>query len=176
MTIPIYQVDVLKHGFSVKTKYLGAFEFGFVYTADGTVADDDVSYGVKFSGGNWSVGFVGWEDEGAIGTESKTKTQVGATYQLGDIGLGLTVGDNDATTDSGGVDFGLYMPLGAGNLAVVLSSLDADTKRVMKAITALLPPEARVQKTPTRDELLATFPPGYSGDPEAEYTRRPGED
>ena len=55
-------------------------------------------------------------------------------------------------------------------------SLDADTKRIMKAIVAQLPDEAREQRTPTRDELLATFPPGYSGDPEQEYTRRPGED
>ncbi len=55
-------------------------------------------------------------------------------------------------------------------------SLDADTKRIMKAIVAQLPDEAREQRTPTHDELLATFPPGYSGDPEQEYIRRPGED
>jgi len=55
-------------------------------------------------------------------------------------------------------------------------SLDADTRRIMKGIVAQLPDEAREQRTPTRDELLATFPPGYSGDPEQEYTRRPGED
>jgi putative phosphoserine phosphatase/1-acylglycerol-3-phosphate O-acyltransferase len=55
-------------------------------------------------------------------------------------------------------------------------SLDADTKRIMKAIVAQLPDEAREQHAPTRDELLATFPPGYSGDPEQEFTRRPGED
>ncbi|MDG1267605.1 MAG: HAD-IB family hydrolase [Ilumatobacter sp.] len=55
-------------------------------------------------------------------------------------------------------------------------SLDADTKRIMKGIVAQLPDEAREQRTPTRNELLATFPPGYSGDPEQEFTRRPGED
>jgi len=55
-------------------------------------------------------------------------------------------------------------------------SLDADTKRIMKAIVAQLPDEARKRRTPSRDELLATFPPGYSGDPEHEHTRRPGED
>jgi len=55
-------------------------------------------------------------------------------------------------------------------------SLDADTKRIMKAIVAQLPDEAREHRTPTRDELLATFPPGYSGDPEHESARRPGED
>jgi putative phosphoserine phosphatase/1-acylglycerol-3-phosphate O-acyltransferase len=55
-------------------------------------------------------------------------------------------------------------------------SLDADTKKIMKAIVAQLPPEARTKRTPTDEELLATFPPGYSGDPRAESTRRPGTD
>jgi putative phosphoserine phosphatase / 1-acylglycerol-3-phosphate O-acyltransferase len=55
-------------------------------------------------------------------------------------------------------------------------SLEADTGRIMKAISAQLPAEARKPKTPTREELLATFPPGYKGDPTKEYTRRPGED
>jgi putative phosphoserine phosphatase/1-acylglycerol-3-phosphate O-acyltransferase len=61
-------------------------------------------------------------------------------------------------------------------VAVTGTSLDADTKKIMKAISALLPPEAREKMTPTREQLLATFPPGYAGDPEAEYTRRPGQD
>ena len=55
-------------------------------------------------------------------------------------------------------------------------SLNADTKRIMKAISEQLPPEAREQRTPTTEELLATFPPGYDGDPEAEHDRRPGTD
>ncbi len=55
-------------------------------------------------------------------------------------------------------------------------SLDADTKRIMKAISALLPPEARRHRTPTPEELAATFPPGYKGDPEREGERRPGTD
>ncbi len=55
-------------------------------------------------------------------------------------------------------------------------SLDADTKQIMSAISAQLPPEARRRRTPTREELMATFPPGYSGDPNAERSRRPGED
>jgi putative phosphoserine phosphatase / 1-acylglycerol-3-phosphate O-acyltransferase len=55
-------------------------------------------------------------------------------------------------------------------------SLEADTKRIMKAISKQLPEEAAVRRTPTRDELLATFPPGYSGDPELEDQRRPGTD
>ncbi|MEM8903020.1 MAG: HAD-IB family hydrolase [Actinomycetota bacterium] len=53
---------------------------------------------------------------------------------------------------------------------------DADTTRIMEAIVDLLPPEAREPKEPTREELLATFPPGYDGDPSAESDRRPGTD
>ena len=55
-------------------------------------------------------------------------------------------------------------------------SLDADTKRMMKAIMAELPDEARVKRTSTPEELALTYPPGYSGDPEAEANRRPGTD
>jgi putative phosphoserine phosphatase/1-acylglycerol-3-phosphate O-acyltransferase len=55
-------------------------------------------------------------------------------------------------------------------------SLDADTKRIMAAITALLPPEARRRHTPTPEELALTYPPGYRGDPAAESERRPGTD
>ncbi len=55
-------------------------------------------------------------------------------------------------------------------------SPDADTKKIMKAITALLPPEARERRTPTAEELARTYPPGYHGDPEAELDRRPGTD
>jgi putative phosphoserine phosphatase/1-acylglycerol-3-phosphate O-acyltransferase len=53
---------------------------------------------------------------------------------------------------------------------------DEDTERIMAALMALLPEESRVQRTPTLDELKATFPPGYSGDPNAESDRRPGTD
>jgi putative phosphoserine phosphatase / 1-acylglycerol-3-phosphate O-acyltransferase len=55
-------------------------------------------------------------------------------------------------------------------------SLDADTKRIMTAITELLPAEARRQRTPTPEELALTYPPGYTGDPAAETERRPGTD
>ena len=55
-------------------------------------------------------------------------------------------------------------------------SLDADTKKIMKAIVAQLPPEARTKHKPTDEELMATYPPGYAGDPHAESTRRPGTD
>jgi len=55
-------------------------------------------------------------------------------------------------------------------------NLDKDTKRIMKAISALLPPESQVPHDPTPEELAATYPPGYRGDPESESDRRPGSD
>ena len=55
-------------------------------------------------------------------------------------------------------------------------SADADTKRIMAAITDLLPPEAREPYEPTEEELRRTFPPGYDGDPTKEDDRRPGAD
>jgi len=55
-------------------------------------------------------------------------------------------------------------------------SLDADTKRIMSAIVELLPDDAYTRRRPTADELAATYPPGYQGDPEREATRRPGTD
>lgn len=55
-------------------------------------------------------------------------------------------------------------------------SPDADTKRIMSAISALLPKEGREPTEPTPEELARTYPPGYKGDPEAEKERRPGSD
>ncbi|HWM20725.1 MAG TPA: HAD-IB family hydrolase [Ilumatobacteraceae bacterium] len=55
-------------------------------------------------------------------------------------------------------------------------SLDADTKRIMRAIRDQLPAEASVAHTPTDDELRLTYPPGYKGDPDREVERRPGTD
>ncbi|HEY8544966.1 MAG TPA: HAD-IB family hydrolase, partial [Acidimicrobiales bacterium] len=44
----------------------------------------------------------------------------------------------------------------------------ADTKRIMAAITALLPPEARERREPTPEELRLTYPPGTApADPAA---------
>ncbi|NBR01059.1 MAG: HAD-IB family hydrolase, partial [Actinobacteria bacterium] len=54
--------------------------------------------------------------------------------------------------------------------------LDADTRRIMDAISALLPPEGREFREPTEDELRRTFPSNYKGDPTAEDDRRPGFD
>ncbi|MFM7126247.1 MAG: HAD-IB family hydrolase [Actinomycetota bacterium] len=53
---------------------------------------------------------------------------------------------------------------------------DADTRRIMDAITALLPDEARRPRTPTPEELRLSYPPGYRGDPDKETERRPGTD
>jgi putative phosphoserine phosphatase/1-acylglycerol-3-phosphate O-acyltransferase len=55
-------------------------------------------------------------------------------------------------------------------------SADADTKRIMAALVDLLPEEARIARTPTDEELRATYPPGYRGDPGHEGERRPGTD
>jgi putative phosphoserine phosphatase/1-acylglycerol-3-phosphate O-acyltransferase len=55
-------------------------------------------------------------------------------------------------------------------------SLDADTRRIMKAIVKQLPKEATLPYDPTPEELAATYPPGYHGDPTTESTRRPGTD
>jgi putative phosphoserine phosphatase/1-acylglycerol-3-phosphate O-acyltransferase len=55
-------------------------------------------------------------------------------------------------------------------------SHDADTKRIMAAIVDQLPDEARVRHTPTAEELAATYPAGYKGDPSRELDRRPGTD
>ena len=55
-------------------------------------------------------------------------------------------------------------------------SLEADTKRIMAAIVDLLPEGAYRRSKPTAEELAATYPPGYSGDPAREPKRRPGTD
>jgi putative phosphoserine phosphatase/1-acylglycerol-3-phosphate O-acyltransferase len=53
---------------------------------------------------------------------------------------------------------------------------DENTRRMMAAITGLLPPEAREHREPTEAELRAALPSNYTGDPNAEFTRRPGTD
>jgi putative phosphoserine phosphatase/1-acylglycerol-3-phosphate O-acyltransferase len=55
-------------------------------------------------------------------------------------------------------------------------SPDADTKRIMKALMDLLPPESRVKREPTAEELASALPHGYKGDVDAEVKRRPGAD
>ncbi len=61
-------------------------------------------------------------------------------------------------------------------VALTGRSLEADTKRIMSAIVELLPGDAYRRRTPTADELAATYPPGYQGDPDREGQRRPGTD
>jgi putative phosphoserine phosphatase / 1-acylglycerol-3-phosphate O-acyltransferase len=53
---------------------------------------------------------------------------------------------------------------------------DVDTQAIMAAIVDLLPAEAHEQRDPTGEELALTYPPGWSGDPDAEEDRRPGTD
>jgi putative phosphoserine phosphatase/1-acylglycerol-3-phosphate O-acyltransferase len=55
-------------------------------------------------------------------------------------------------------------------------SVDADTKRIMAAIMALLPPEARQPHDPTPEEIALAMPAGHGGDDSGEATRRPGTD
>lgn len=54
-------------------------------------------------------------------------------------------------------------------------SPDAATKKIMAAITKLLPPEARKKHTPTSEELARTYPGGKVTDTD-EQARRPGQD
>jgi putative phosphoserine phosphatase/1-acylglycerol-3-phosphate O-acyltransferase len=53
---------------------------------------------------------------------------------------------------------------------------DQDTKKIMKAIMALLPPESRVKRTPTPEEIRLALPPGFEADRDNEDRRRPGTD
>lgn len=55
-------------------------------------------------------------------------------------------------------------------------SANADTTRIMAAISDLLPDAARMHRDPTPEELARTYPPGYTGQPDAEAERRPGSD
>lgn len=61
-------------------------------------------------------------------------------------------------------------------VALTHRSPDADTKRIMKAIMALLPAESRERRTPTADEIALAMPPGAKGDGSNEGARRPGSD
>jgi len=54
-------------------------------------------------------------------------------------------------------------------------SADADTKRIMTALSKLLPPEGRLKRVPTDEEMARTYPGGKVKDSD-EGTRRPGRD
>ena len=60
-------------------------------------------------------------------------------------------------------------------VALKYKSADADTKRIMKAIMALLPAESRIEREPTDQEIAAAMPPGSSGDGSRGHAR-PGVD
>ena len=51
------------------------------------------------------------------------------------------------------------------------SDPDADTKRIMHAIMDLLPPESRVRREPTPEEIARALPPGYKADPDDRSSR-----
>ena len=55
-------------------------------------------------------------------------------------------------------------------------SPDADTKRIMKALMDLLPPESRERREPTAEEIALALPAGHKGDRTKEAARRPGTD
>jgi putative phosphoserine phosphatase/1-acylglycerol-3-phosphate O-acyltransferase len=55
-------------------------------------------------------------------------------------------------------------------------SADTDTKRIMKAIMDLLPPESREEREPTEAEIAMAMPAGARGDGSNESKRRPGTD
>jgi putative phosphoserine phosphatase/1-acylglycerol-3-phosphate O-acyltransferase len=54
--------------------------------------------------------------------------------------------------------------------------VDHDTRQIMDAIVDLLPPEARVRRNPTPEELARSLPPGFKGDADAADQHRPGKD
>jgi putative phosphoserine phosphatase/1-acylglycerol-3-phosphate O-acyltransferase len=53
---------------------------------------------------------------------------------------------------------------------------DNDTRAIMKAIMDLLPPESRVKRTPTAEDIARALPPGVDADRGNEIRRRPGSD
>ena len=55
-------------------------------------------------------------------------------------------------------------------------SVDVDTKKIMKALMDLLPPESRERREPTAEEIAMALPAGYKGDQRKETVRRPGTD
>lgn len=61
-------------------------------------------------------------------------------------------------------------------LTLTAKSPGPNTKRIMKAISALLPDEGRIGREPTEEELRRSYPSSYSGEPTKEKTRRPGTD
>jgi putative phosphoserine phosphatase / 1-acylglycerol-3-phosphate O-acyltransferase len=63
-----------------------------------------------------------------------------------------------------------------GPVALQYDDVESDTKKIMKAIMAMLPDESRVRRKPTAQELAASLPPGSRSRGERELDRRPGTD
>ena len=60
---------------------------------------------------------------------------------------------------------------------LALRSPKVDTRRMMRAISDLLPPEAHRRRDPTPEELARTYPPGHTAGSDGDRPdRRPGED
>jgi len=55
-------------------------------------------------------------------------------------------------------------------------SADADTKKIMRALMDLLPPESRERREPTEEEIALALPAGQRGELQRESQRRPGTD
>lgn len=90
-------------------RYAGpGYEFGAQLVAAADNAVDDA--------GDPVFGGVAAGDRGA---------QLGGSYAFGDVVIALTLADNGAAGDSGGVDVGVQMPLAGNTLAVVVSHLQA---------------------------------------------------
>jgi putative phosphoserine phosphatase/1-acylglycerol-3-phosphate O-acyltransferase len=69
----------------------------------------------------------------------------------------------------------ITISVGAPVKGLAGTSLDDDTKRIMKAIQAQLPPEAKKKRKPTDEELKRTYPGGKIKTTDEE-SRRPGDD
>ncbi len=98
----------------------GPFSFGVAMTQDGT-GDSNTLIGAQFAGDSFSIGMQSYAPE--VGDD---KVQIGGHYMLGDITLGLTHGDNGAAADSSGIDLAISAAVGAGSVAVVVSTMDVD--------------------------------------------------
>jgi predicted porin len=108
----------------------GDISFGASMTTNGA---EDMGYtllGFGYAGDGFTFGaqFISADDAVSPGgvVAGESGSQIGGTYMVGDITLGLLVADNGADDDSGGTDFGLQIPLAGGNLGIVVSVLDAD--------------------------------------------------
>ncbi len=108
----------------------GDIAFGAAMTQDGQ-GNSNTLIGVQFTGPNFAVGaqFVTADDAAAFGgtLAGESGSVIGGTYNLGDITLGLTLGDNSAVTAT---SIGVQAPAGAGTVKLVLTTsgdnVDAD--------------------------------------------------